>query len=397
MKKKVFFGTALVLAGILISVIINPLISKDNIYDQIEKFQYILSTSVKNYVEEVDTQKLTEAAIKGMLDELDPHSVYIDAEKMKEVREDFSGSFDGIGVQFDIINDTITVISPIAGGPSEELGIQAGDKIVTIDGEDAVGIKRSEVPKKLKGPKGTTVTVDIVRIGMKKPLHFEIIRDKIPLYTVDASFLVDQTDVGVIVINRFAQNTHAEFLEALRDLKSKGMKKLILDLRGNPGGFLSQAFYLSDEFLAANDTIVYTKGRRTEFNEAFISSARGNFQEGPLIVLINHGSASASEIVSGSIQDLDRGLVVGVTSFGKGLVQRQFETGDGSAFRLTISRYYTPSGRSIQRPYDDEKAYRSLVGRLELEEGSNIEHALEKIKTEMKAEEEDGDDDMNAP
>lgn len=387
MKKKVFLATTFIIAGVLIGVILNPLISEDNIYNQVKKFEFILGTSVKNYVEDVDTQKLTEAAVKGMLDELDPHSVYINAEKMKSVREDFSGSFEGVGVQFDIINDTLTVISPIAGGPSEELGIQAGDKIIKIDGEDAVGIERSEVPKKLKGPKGTKVTVDIVRTGANKVLHFEIIRDKIPLYTVDAAFMVDKTDIGVVVVNRFAQKTHAEFLEAVSKLKKQGMKKLVLDLRGNPGGYLSQAFYLADEFLPAGDTIVYTQGRRDEFNEAFISSYRGNVEEQPLIILINQGSASASEIVSGSVQDLDRGLIVGVTSFGKGLVQRQYDVGDGSAFRLTISRYYTPSGRCIQRPYEDEKAYRRLFGRLELEEGANIEHALEKIKTEM------GDDD----
>lgn len=383
MKKKLLLVTAFITAGIMISLIINPLISEDNVYNQAKKIEQILFTAVKNYVEEVDTQKLTEAAIKGMLDELDPHSVYINAEKMQSVREDFSGSFDGIGVQFDIINDTLTVISPIAGGPSEELGIQAGDKIVKIDDEDAVGMERSEVPKKLKGPKGTTVTVDIVRNGVDKLMHFEIVRDKIPLYTVDASFMVDQSDVGVVVVNRFAQNTHAEFLEAVKQLKAQGMKKLILDLRGNPGGYLSQAYYLADEFLKSGDTIVYTKGRREEFDEAFVSSYRGNVEEEPLIILINQGSASASEIVSGSVQDLDRGLIVGVTSFGKGLVQRQFEVGDGSAFRLTISRYYTPSGRCIQRPYDDETAYRKLFGRLELEEGSNYEHALEKIKSEM--------------
>ena len=391
MKRKLALVLSIATIGIVIGFFLNPVISGDNIYNQIKKIEQVLGTASKNYVDEVDTQKLTESAIKGMLDELDPHSVYISADKMKSVREDFSGSFEGVGVQFDILNDTLTVISPIAGGPSEELGIQAGDKIIKIDGEDAVGIERSEVPKKLKGPKGTKVTVDIIRTGVEEPLHFEIIRDKIPLYTVDASFLVNDSKIGVIVVNRFAQKTHKEFLEAVNELNGKGMEKLILDLRGNPGGYLSQAFYLADEFIPNGDTIVYTKGRREEFNEALIASSRGEFEDKPLIILINQGSASASEIVSGSVQDLDRGLIVGVTSFGKGLVQRQFPLGDGSAFRLTISKYYTPSGRCIQRPYDDENAYRRLVGRLELEEGANMEHALDRVKSEMKSE----DDNKN--
>lgn len=383
MQKKHFFNIGLVALGLILGLLIQPVISSDNIYDQIKRLQEVLSTVVKNYVDPVDTQRISEAAIKGMLNELDPHSVYISAEEMKQVDEDFQGSFEGIGVQFDMINDTIVVISPIADGPSERVGIQAGDKIIKIDNENAVAIKRDDVPKKLRGPKGTKVTVDVKRGNLPELLHFEIIRDRIPLYTVDASFLIDSTDIGVIVVNRFAATTHEEIYEASQELVQKGMKKLILDLRGNPGGFLNQAVMMADEFLPGGDTIVYTKGRRPEFDELYTSSSGGVLENIPLIVLINAGSASASEIVSGAIQDLDRGLIVGETSFGKGLVQRQYPLSDGSAFRLTIARYYTPSGRSIQRPYKDKAEYRSLVGRIELKEGSNIETALEMVKKEI--------------
>ncbi len=377
-----------VVVGLSIGVLIQPLISNDGLYDQIRKYQEVISNAVKNYVEPVDTQKLTESAIRGMLNELDPHSVYIAAEEMKGVDEDFQGSFEGVGIQFDVIDDTIVVISPISDGPSEKLGIQSGDKIIKIDDENAVGMNRDLVPKKLRGPKGTKVKLGIKRSGKSEILTFDVIRDKIPLYTVDASFMLDSTDIGMIVVNRFAATTHDELVQALRMLKQEGMKKLILDLRGNPGGYLNQAFLMADHFLKGGDTIVYTKGRRPEFDEVYKSTPGGLVEDIPLIVLVNAGSASASEIVSGSIQDLDRGLIVGETSFGKGLVQRQYPLPDGSAYRITIARYYTPSGRCIQRPFEDKANYRNLVGRLELKEGSNIEHALELVKKEIKEENE---------
>jgi carboxyl-terminal processing protease len=377
--KKYLIITGAIIIGVLIGFFIQPLVSGDSIFDQVRKFDYVLNTAAKNYVEEVDTQKLTEAAIKAALNELDVHSVYIPAEEMKRVNEDFQGSFEGIGIEFDIINDTITIVTPIAGGPSEMLGLMSGDKIIKIDDENAVGLSRTEVPKKLKGPKGTKVKVEIVRPSQKETLKFTITRDRIPINTVDAAYLIDNTDIGVIVVNRFAATTNDEMVEALNNLSAQGMKKLILDLRGNPGGFLNQAVLMADEFLNKGDTIVYTIGRKNKFDESYISTGGSKYKNLPLIVLINAGSASASEIVSGAIQDLDRGLIVGETSYGKGLVQRQYEIGDGSAFRLTISKYYTPSGRSIQRPYKDKDKYRHLVGRLELEEGSYLENAKEKI------------------
>ncbi len=382
--KKFFWVIPAVLVGILVGIYFSPVFSTDNIYHQIKKIDKVLNIAVKNYLETVDTQKLGEAAIKGILSELDVHSVYISAEEMKRVNEDFQGSFEGIGIEFDVINDTIVVVSPIPGGPSEALGIRSGDKIVKIDGQNAVGMSRSDVPKKLRGPKGTIVEIDIKRDGVKELIHYRIKRDKIPLNTVDAAFIVDGTDIGVIVVNRFAATTHDEFVTALQKLSSKGMKKLVLDLRGNPGGYLNQAFLMAEEFIKSGDTIVYTKGRSPEFEEVYVSSGSSPYVKLPLIVLINAGSASASEIVSGAIQDLDRGLIVGETSFGKGLVQRQYELGDGSAFRLTIAKYYTPSGRCIQRPYKDRDKYRHLEGRLELEEGSYIYNAYEKIIAQVK-------------
>ena len=377
--KKYALIIAAIVGGVILGFYLQPLISEDNIYQQIKKFQDILVTADKNYVEAVDTQKLVEAAIRGMLEELDPHSVYISAEDMKKVDEDFQGSFEGIGVEFDIINDTITIVSPIPNGPSEALGILSGDKIVKIDSVNAVGISRADVPKKLKGPKGTQVAVDIVRSGSKEIHHFVITRDKIPLISVYGSFLIDGSDIGVVQVNRFSATTHKEMMEALSDLRSKGMKKLVLDLRDNPGGYLNQAYLMADEFIQGGDTIVYTKGRRPEFDEVYIAASGGEYEDIPLIVLISAGSASASEIVSGAIQDLDRGLVVGTTSFGKGLVQRQFKSFDGSAYRLTISKYFTPTGRCIQRSYADKDEYRHLAGRLELEEGSYLDNPIKKI------------------
>ncbi len=374
---------AFILCGILAGISLQPLISSDNIFKNTQKFDKVLNTAFRNYLTEVDADKLTEEAIRAMLGKLDPHSAYLTKEEMKEVNEDFSGSFDGIGVEFDIVNDTLIVVTPLNDGPSEKVGIQAGDKIIKVDGESVVGIKRSQVPKKLKGPKGTEVVLDIKRRSNKELLQFKIKRDKIPNNSVRSKFMIDGTDIGVIYVDRFMATTNSELNQALDELSKQGMKKLVLDLRFNPGGFLDQAFRMAEEFLAKGDTIVYTKGRRPEFCEDFVARGGHKWEKLPIIVLINAGSASASEIVSGAIQDRDRGLVVGVTSFGKGLVQRQISLGDGSAFRLTISKYYTPSGRCIQRKYEDKDDYRNLVGRLNLDEGNYINDAMKKIKKQV--------------
>lgn len=364
-------------AGIIIGIKIEPLISGDSIYEQLQKFREVLFIVEKNYVDDVETPKLVEAAITGLLGQLDPHSVYIPAEQQKRVEEDFRGSFEGIGVEFDVVRDTITIVTAIAGGPSEALGIQAGDKIVKIDGKDAIGMKRDDVPKVLRGRAGTHVVVGIVRPGVGEPLIFDIERDKIPLYTVDAAFVAPD-GTAYLSVNRFAEPTYEEFMKNMSDLRAKGMKRLILDLRGNPGGYMDKAIRMADEFVSGGKKIVYTKSGRSSEEEAYYAQPGQEYESLPLIILINRGSASASEIVSGAIQDLDRGLIVGETSFGKGLVQRQFSLDDGSAFRLTIARYYTPSGRLIQRPYDGGRdAYYSLAGRDEGEEGDNVNHTSE--------------------
>lgn len=378
------FGIFAVTVGIIIGLFVQPTYSGDTIYTQFNKFRTVFNTAFRNYVDELDSEKMMEDAIKGMLQELDVHSVYIDKEKMKKVEEDFQGHFHGIGIQFDYLEDSITVISPLAGGPSAALGIQAGDKIVMIDDSNAVGIERSDIPKRLKGPKGTLVTVDIYREGEKELLHFDIIRDVIPNESLNAKYMIENTDIGYVSFGRFSATTHDEFMKAIRELNSRGMEKLILDLRGNPGGYLTQAFKIANEFLPRGDTIVYTKGRLEQNNQFFKADGQGRLTDIPVIVMINGGSASASEIVSGAIQDRDRGLVVGRTSYGKGLVQRQYPLEDGSAFRITISYYYTPSGRSIQRPFKDKDKYRSLFGRLELEEGANLDQAIENIKHKLR-------------
>lgn len=361
----------LLVIGIVAGMKIQNAISDDKVSDQVKKFADVLGITSRYYVDNIDTQKLTEAAIRGMLEELDPHSTYISQEQLKRVNEDFQGSFEGIGVEFDILNDTLTVVSPISGGPSEKLGILAGDKIVKIDGQSCIKIPREDVPKKLRGPKGTKVIVSVVRYGKSDILEFEITRDKIPLYSVDASFMINN-EIGYLRMSRFAATTYDEFMQGMNKLKGQGMKMLLLDLRGNPGGYLEQAFKISSEFIPKGKKIVFTKSRTKEFEEVYNSSG-GSFSELPLVVLVNEGSASASEILAGAIQDLDRGLIVGETTFGKGLVQRQFDLFDGSAFRVTTARYYTPSGRLIQKPYEGGKYKHAF--RLDTLEGENILHS----------------------
>ncbi len=388
MKRR--FSTPVVVLLILVSILggmqLNTLISGDNIYEQLGKFKDVLSLTEKYYVDEVDTQKLTESAIKGLLNDLDPHSVYIDSKQLPRVTEEFKGKFEGIGIEFAVVNDTIVVVQPIGGGPSAQLGILSNDKIVKIDGKSAIGFTNDQVMKSLKGPKGTKVSVSIVRPGDSAMLEYEIVRDVIPFNSVDVSYMLDD-EVGYINVTRFAETTNSEMLSALQKLKAEGMKRLVLDLRFNPGGYLDQAVKMADLFLDGDVTggqrrIVYTKGRRPDFNEEYFASTNSEFEKVPLIILVSNGTASASEIVAGAIQDWDRGLIVGETSFGKGLVQRQFELADKSAFRLTIARYYTPSGRLIQRSYaaGKEKYQEEAFERQETE-GDNLTHSEESDST----------------
>jgi len=320
-----------------------------------EKFATLLNYIQHMYVDSVDADKLTEKAIISLLEELDPHSTYLSKEELQEANEPLQGSFDGIGIQFNIHNDTIYVVEPIQGGPSEKLGIQAGDKIVEIEKANVagVGIKNNDVLGKLRGPKGTKVNVGIQRRGGKDISYYEITRDKIPIYSVDASYMV-APQVGYIKISRFARTTVQEMKKGIEELKAEGMKDLIIDLQGNGGGLLNSAIEMADEFISGDRLLVYTQGRsfpREDFKAN--KSVEGSFEKGRLIVLIDESSASASEIVSGAVQDWDRGLIVGRRSFGKGLVQRPVPLPDGSAVRLTVQKYYTPSGRCIQKPYEE--------------------------------------------
>jgi carboxyl-terminal processing protease len=373
--------------GIVLGVFLEKAFSEDNLRESIRKINDVLTFTEKYYVEEVDTQKLVESAINGMLNELDPHSVYIPPAQFTQVEESFRGDFEGIGIEFQIVNDTLTVVSAISGGPSEALGILSGDRIVKIDGQEVIGITNDDVRKKLRGKAGSEVKVSINRVGVTKLIDYNIVRDKIPLYSVDTHFMMDN-NTGYVSVSRFSETTYDELVEALEDLKNNGLEQLVVDLRSNPGGYLNQAVKISDLFISGKKKIVYTEGRRKEFNEVYYASQSSQFEEIPLIILINRGSASASEIVSGAVQDWDRGLIVGETSFGKGLVQRQFELPDNSALRLTISQYFTPSGRLIQRDYKNKKSKLDYYSERDTteEEGDNINHTAEQdtIRPEYK-------------
>ena len=300
------------------------------------------------YVDEVEMEPVVEGAIRGMLEELDPHSAYLDAEEMKGVEESFDGEFSGIGVEFNVLRDTVIVVNTIAGGPAERVGVRANDRIVRIDTLPAVGMTRKEVPRHLRGRTGSKVEIDVVRHGTPEPLHFVIVRDRIPLNTVDAAYLTPE-GIGYIKVNRFGRTTMEEFTKAYRELGRP--ERLILDLRGNGGGLLEQAIGMAGFFLPRGAQIVSTEGRAVPAS-VFRAPSNGEDLKGRLVVLIDESSASASEIVAGAIQDWDRGVVVGRPSFGKGLVQRQIGLPDGSAVRITVARYHTPSGRVIQRPYE---------------------------------------------
>lgn len=333
-----------------------------------EIFRYVQ----KKYVDTIAFDRLEEKAINGFLEKLDPHSVYITAEEFHAANDPLLGSFEGIGVQFRIENDTVAVISPVSGGPSEKLGIRAGDRIVKVDGELIAGVKitNNAVMRKLKGPKGTTVKVSVFRRGTPGLIDYTITRDVIPTYSLDIAYMATP-EIGYIRLGNFAATTNEEVNEALQKLLGQGMKKLIFDLRGNGGGYLKAAVDVADEFLPDGDLIVYTEGNNHP-KEVANATAKGLFEKGDLVILVDEGTASSSEIVAGAVQDHDRGTVIGRRSFGKGLVQEQLDFKDGSALRLTVARYYTPTGRCIQKPYDDgveqyngEFIHRMLNGELE--------------------------------
>ena len=359
----VFFKT---LALIISLLILFPMASHSQfLSEEILKLMRVLNLVENNYVDTVNKYKITEAAVVGMLKELDPHSFYITKEELQKVNEDMSGAFEGVGVQFNIMDDTLMVVSAITGGPSEKVGILAGDRIVTVDSENiaGVGINNDKVFKLLRGPKGTKVDLGIKRKGVQGVETYTVIRDKIPINSLDAAYMINE-NTAYVKLNRFSATTMKEYREAMSKLTKQGAKHLILDLTNNGGGFLDMSTQLVDEYLDKDKLIVYTEGEKSP-KEVMNSTSRGSMETGKIVVMVDEGSASASEIVSGAIQDWDRGVIVGRRTFGKGLVQKQYPLNDGSAIRLTVARYHTPTGRVIQRPYgkNDKEYHKDLSKR----------------------------------
>lgn len=344
-----------VIAGVLIGIKMPGRISHPpvSVKPRTDKVSRIVNYVEANYVDTVDRNKLVESIIPVMLHELDPHSVYIPAQDLTAANEQLQGNFEGIGISFNMLTDTVLIISTIPGGPSEKVGVMAGDKIIYV-GDSLIagqGIGDENIMGMLKGPRGTEVTIKILRKGVKEFIPFTIVRDKIPIYSIDVAYMVNDK-TGFIKINRFSMTTYDEFIAAVNELKANGMEKLILDLRGNVGGVMDPSIKISDEFLTGGKLIVYTEGRARKRVE-YLSTENGSFLNGEMVILIDEWSASASEIVAGAIQDNDRGTIIGRRSFGKGLVQEPIMFSDGSAMRLTVARYYTPTGRSIQKPYEN--------------------------------------------
>jgi carboxyl-terminal processing protease len=342
-------------AGILIgATFAGPDNASSNFLKSVIKFREVMSLIDRSYVDKINSDEMVETAVTKMLEELDPHTIYVPAKDVELSNSDLKKEFEGVGIEFNVFRDTIVVLAPLSGGPSEKVGLMAGDKIITVDGETVagIGITNRGVIDRLRGKKGTEVVVEIKRQRNKELLEFTIVRDKIPQYSVDAGYMVDD-EVGYIKVSRFSETTYDEFRDTLKSLVDQGMKKLIVDLQSNPGGYMDRAVNMADELIADNAMIVSQEGKEPRANAEYRAYRNGLFEKGPVIVLINEGSASGSEIVAGAIQDNDRGLIVGRRSFGKGLVQSLFRLSDGSELRLTISRYYTPSGRSIQKPYEN--------------------------------------------
>lgn len=332
-------------------------LSDRNAATALQRIEDVFILINRRYVEKTDPNEIAQFAIDGMLTNLDPHSVFFDAEMLKGENESFDASFEGIGISFELLPgddgaDTLSVLNVIPGGPSEEAGLQTGDRIMEVDGTSTVGFTDDDVRRNLKGPRGTEVSLRVQRPGVDQMLEFDIIRDKIPLYTLDAAYMMEGK-TGYIRLNRFARTTYNEFMASLRTLKAQGMERLVLDLRGNRGGYMQMAVRISGEFLKEGQLVVSQDGYTEDSKEAFYATGNGLWEEGPVMVLVDGSSASASEIVAGAIQDHDRGLIVGQRTFGKGLVQKQYMLRDGSALRLTVARYFTPSGRLIQTDYED--------------------------------------------
>lgn len=369
------YGLVVLIAGAVLGARFGGAIFDQDVSRGLRKVEEVFVSIAQRYVDPVDADELAEDAIRGMLEALDPHSVYVNERRTRLENEQFNAEFEGIGVAYGFIPgdgdaDTLSVVEVLPGGPSEMVGLYSGDRIVAIDDSTAIGISDPDVRRRLRGPRGTLVSVTIVRPGTQRPIEIEIRRNRVSIVTVDAAWMLDDR-TGVIRLNRFARTTHREFREALRTLVEQGMARLVLDLRGNPGGLMSAAVPIAGEFLERGQVIVSQRGRAEDANDDFRARGGGLWTTGPLMVLVDGGSASASEIVAGAIQDHDRGLIVGRRSFGKGLVQNQIPLDDGSAIRLTVARFFTPSGRLIQTAYengDREGYYEDKHARL-LDEG----------------------------
>lgn len=346
-------AVSLVVGIILGSTFFGRSFSKVSLNASNSKFNEILSHIKRSYVDEVSIDSLANYGIDKMLEKLDPHTSYLPPQDAQLAQSELQNGFDGIGVEFNIFNDSLYVISALAGGPSEAVGIQSGDIIIQANETKLVGktLNNNIVFKNLRGPRNSLVKLTLIRKGFPKPLIFNVKRDKIPTYTVDAAYMMPDKKTGFIKVNRFGESTYEEFKTQLSNLKSKGMSQLIIDLRGNPGGYMDRATDMVDELVGGTGVIVYTKGKDPANNYKVDAGKKGIFESGKIVVLVDEGSASASEIVSGSLQDYDRATIVGRRTFGKGLVQAPISLSDGSELRLTISRYYIPSGRSIQKPY----------------------------------------------
>jgi len=385
-KKSTIFFPLILSAILIIGMLLGIQLEKrqitrfHSVIPKMDKLQGVLNFIVAEYVDSVSKSDLEEVAIPDILSSLDPHSVYIPARDVERVNEPLQGNFEGIGVSFNMPNDTVIINTVIPGGPSEKIGLKAGDRIVEINDSVVAGrhINQNDIVKQLKGPKGTKVKVGILRKGEPDLLEFTITRGKIPLYSVDVSYMLNDS-TGYIKISKFARTTYKEFIKAIDTLKARGMTQMILDLRSNTGGYMDAATHIANQFLPKNTLIVYTKGRAHPREDVY-ADGTGEFQKGRLVVLIDEYSASASEILAGAIQDNDRGTIMGRRSFGKGLVQEPLVLSDGSAIRLTIARYYTPTGRCIQKPYDkgNKEYYHDIQERIsngELEVADSIHFA----------------------
>lgn len=356
--------------GLVGGIFIGKYITRRTLSVEEEKLRTVLRLIENEYVDQIDIDSLIESSLPQLLTSLDPHSAYIPSSELTAVNEDLQGSFSGVGVSFQVVSDSVRVVEVIAGGPAEKVGILPGDRIVSANGINLTGpeITSDSVFNNLRGARGSKVQLQIKRSSSPKELQFDVIRGDIPVNSVDCSYLLSD-DTGYLRVIKFSRNTYMEFFNALNDLKAAGAKKFVIDLRGNTGGFMDQAIYMANEFLPAGRMIVYTKGRRAANETMAISDGRGNFLDSEITVLTNEGSASASEIFAGAIQDNDRGLVIGRRTFGKGLVQNQTELPDSSALRLTVARYYTPSGRSIQKEYT-----RGDIGKYDLDIADRFSH-----------------------